>query len=349
MSDDNLSAPLIRELQGFIQEALNAVTSPLANFALLDFPQFANVGDSAIWLGALRYFCQVHSREPTYVCSQDSIDYGALERAVPEGALFIQGGGNFGDLYPRHQDFRESIVQRFPNHTIVQLPQSIHFESSRNLDRARRIINGHHYFHLFVRDRKSYEIATNSFTCPVHLCPDLAFFLGPLRRPWRPAHNRVFLLRRDKEMASSVSPYRALPGNFVMFDWIKEPLFTCRRIKLKVALNSLRFRDAGQFSTAALRPIYYRQLAEERLLRGLKLLASGKIVVTDRLHGHILCLLLGIPHFALDNSYGKISGFIDTWTAKCDLVRLPSSLREAAINEINPMMFAGTGKAIEHE
>jgi pyruvyl transferase EpsO len=36
-------------------------------------------------------------------------------------------------------------------------------------------------------------------------------------------------------------------------------------------------------------------------------------VITDRLHGHILCTLLGIPHCVIDNSYGKIGGFADAW------------------------------------
>ena len=38
-------------------------------------------------------------------------------------------------------------------------------------------------------------------------------------------------------------------------------------------------------------------------------------MVTDRLHAHILSLLLDIPHVVLDNSYGKVGGFVDAWTA----------------------------------
>ena len=64
----------------------------------------------------------------------------------------------------------------------------------------------------------------------------------------------------------------------------------------------------------ARRAVRQRRLAEWRLQRGLAMLATGELVVTDRLHAHILSLLLDIPHVLLDNSYGKVAGFADQWT-----------------------------------
>ena len=43
------------------------------------------------------------------------------------------------------------------------------------------------------------------------------------------------------------------------------------------------------------------------------MLARGRICLTDRLHVHVLCTLMGIPHIVLDNSYGKIRSFADCW------------------------------------
>src|SRR3546814_10452775 len=56
--------------------------------------------------------------------------------------------------------------------------------------------------------------------------------------------------------------------------------------------------------------------AEWRFQRGLAMLAAGELVVTDRLHAHILSLLLDIPHVLPDNSYGKVAGFADQLTAE---------------------------------
>ncbi|HKP28024.1 MAG TPA: polysaccharide pyruvyl transferase family protein, partial [Gemmatimonadales bacterium] len=53
--------------------------------------------------------------------------------------------------------------------------------------------------------------------------------------------------------------------------------------------------------------------AELRLRHGLRMLSRGGIVVTNRLHGMILSLLLGIPHFVSDTRQGKIGAFHRTW------------------------------------
>ena len=59
------------------------------------------------------------------------------------------------------------------------------------------------------------------------------------------------------------------------------------------------------------------------------MLSKGRAVITDRLHAHILCVLLGIPHVVLDNSYGKVRSFYDTWTSDCDLAYWSDSAAEA--------------------
>jgi pyruvyl transferase EpsO len=51
--------------------------------------------------------------------------------------------------------------------------------------------------------------------------------------------------------------------------------------------------------------------------------------VTDRLHAHILSVLLDLPHVVLDNNYGKVSGFMSCWTAGFPGVSTATSLPEA--------------------
>ena len=73
----------------------------------------------------------------------------------------------------------------------------------------------------------------------------------------------------------------------------------------------------------------YTPLARQRLGRGLAELAEGKIVISDRLHGHILATLMQIPNILIDNSYGKLSSFYDTWMRDVTGVRFAVSSREA--------------------
>ena len=51
--------------------------------------------------------------------------------------------------------------------------------------------------------------------------------------------------------------------------------------------------------------------------------------MTDRLHGHILCVLLGVPHVCVDTGFGKIGGFAEAWTGGCELFEVVESPEEA--------------------
>ena len=124
-------------------------------FALVDFPDHANVGDSAIWLGATTFFRRQHGVAPRYVASIPAFSPAALRRAHPEGPILIHGGGNFGDLWPRHQAFREHLLETFPDRLVVQLPQSVHYGDARLADRTARVIARHGNVRLLVRDRPS--------------------------------------------------------------------------------------------------------------------------------------------------------------------------------------------------
>jgi exopolysaccharide biosynthesis predicted pyruvyltransferase EpsI len=69
-------------------------------------------------------------------------------------------------------------------------------------------------------------------------------------------------------------------------------------------------------------------VSREHLRRGIELLSSAAVVVTDRLHAHVLSLLLGIPHVVTDNVSGKIRSFYETWTSESELVTWADSLEQ---------------------
>ena len=129
------SRSLIDRFQGMIHERLQDLVSdePLA---ILDFPDIRNCGDSAIWLGEMAYLRDA-PRQAAGVCLADArLLARGLERVVPEGPIFIHGGGNFGDVWVAHQDFRERVLERFPDRRIIQFPQSIHYKSTSGSRRA---------------------------------------------------------------------------------------------------------------------------------------------------------------------------------------------------------------------
>lgn len=314
---------ILRRLQGIAVAALRG-TGGEAPFALVDFPDHANVGDSAIWVGTTAYFRAHRGREPRYVSSIDSFSEGALRASVPEGPIFAHGGGNFGDLWPRHQEFREDLLGRFPDREIIQLPQSIHFDDPSRADGAARAIARHGKFRLFVRDQPSYDFAAARFDCEITLCPDMALFIGALDR-WTPDVDVLYLLRTDKERVVREYAGRVDYTSRVA-DWLVERRPSVEARKLLRVLREMR---RGQWDRLALRAASYEAAARARVLRGCRLLSSGRVVITDRLHAHLLSLLLDIPHAVLDNSYGKLGRFLDLWTGGAAGVQYAASIDDA--------------------
>jgi len=51
--------------------------------------------------------------------------------------------------------------------------------------------------------------------------------------------------------------------------------------------------------------------------------------VTDRLHAHILAVLLNWPHVYLDNCYGKLDRFASAWGTTSPIARRAGSEAEA--------------------
>jgi exopolysaccharide biosynthesis predicted pyruvyltransferase EpsI len=331
----------VQSLRTELLETLRPFVARLDAFALIDFPNYPNVGDSAIYLGQLECLRALGAPRPRFICDFRTYDRGELARRIgSSGTILLTGGGSFGDLWPTAQDLREELAHAFRRNPIIQLPQTIHFENPVALERARAVLEAHDNFTLFVRDRRSLEIATHELRVRALLCPDMAFALGPLDRPRRPAQPAVWLLRSDKESATATS---SVPTG-VRVDWLDEAPTRLRW--LSYALGGAVRRPALGLLARPLLTGVYEPLARQRLRRGLRTLAAGHVVVTDRLHGHILSLLLDLPHVVLDNSYGKLSSFVAAWTNGIDGVHRADSIAEAG--EIVTQLLTGQG-AIEHE
>ena len=311
-------------LRARLLETVRPLVGSARRLALIDFPNTANVGDSAIYLGELACLSALDLPFPRFICDLRTYDRGALARALgPSGLILFAGGGSLGDVWPAAQELREEIVTSFPDHSIVQFPQTIHFERVDALRRARAALNGHPRITLLVRDRRSLEIARSEFTAPSALCPDSAFALGSIERPVRPTRPRLWLMRTDKESRLGAE----VPPSDAVVDWLLEPAMWRRALSYRL-MGAVGRRSLARIARPLLMRLY-GSLARQRLRRGLELLASGEVVITDRLHGHILCLLMGLPHVLLDNTYGKLSSFWQTWTAEVDTVRWAASPAEA--------------------
>lgn len=328
---------LLASLNATIEDVVHPLLGDTRTVALLDYPDYANIGDSLIWLAEIAYLKRAGIRI-AYTCDHASYVPARLARRVGNGTILITGGGNLGDLYPRHQRFREAVVQTFPGNKIIQLPQTIHFQEHSNLARARAIFNAHPDLTLLVRDRQSLELVGNEFRAKAVLCPDMALALPALTRPTRPSRSVLWLARTDLESAGPAR-FSPVPDGVEVEDWTHdEPTWTKRITEWGEQHVGRHPRLLGR-----LEPLVRQTnavIARQRVNHGVQILSRGRVVVTDRLHGHILSLLLGIPHVILDNSNGKVKQFFETWTRDAELAHWADSAREAL--EIGARLVAGS-------
>ena len=295
---------------------------------LVMYPDHWNAGDSAIWWGTRQLLDRL-GVVVDYACDPWSYDPRRLRTALPEGPILLLGGGNFGDVYGREQELRLRVVEDFPDRKIVQLPQSIWFRSPAALDAMSSLLARRPNFALLVRDAASLALAQEHFpSTATSLCPDtaLALELPAIELPIadRTAAVPVMALWRNDAESSAVLP--PLPEGWISRDWTLQggilPADEARQ--LTTAARSfkewvgnpptigepcpLRRRLAWRHM-----PWLWDQLAEDRTLRGCRILARGQVVITNRLHAHLLCTMMGLPHVVCDTSNGKVFAYRDRW------------------------------------
>lgn len=303
---------------------------------------------------------------------------------MPEMPILLSGGGNFGDVWPHYQMFREKIIKTYPNHPIVILPQTIYFKELENLKRCADILNQHPNLTLFARDNVSYSIAMEHFTrCRIFKSPDTAFqlvnhfaHLSPSVIPKQSSDRKIlYLSRTDKEKSSDSAIALQGLGDVTVADWsafrrkvsfeelfiynheyqdgFKELSLLDRLIVMRRILWEAQQKGTSEFQYwlsyfrwQSLHPSL-RYLQEQSgypmhrrswsfLHNETQFLQPYDVVITDRLHCHILCILLGIPHLFLANSYYKNKSFYDTWTSGipfCRFVENPSEIA-ASLNDL---------------
>lgn len=334
---DRLPETRAEHLQSLRERAdavYDAVLPRHGPFALLDFPNHRNCGDSAIWLGE-RVMLRRRGARIAYTCWTQNYSERVLRTTMPRGTVLLNGGGNFGSLWPIHHDLRLQVLETLRDYKVVQLPQSLHFDPSdrETFDRTARAVARHPDFTLLVRDRNSLAIGERLGARTI-LCPDAAHYLD-LPRLAAPRLDCFVLARQDKEATCSLAreDLAELCTSVERADWLDEPSMPplLQRLEVPMFRGAFHRPRVWQRLFQPLQLRYFDALAEQRVRRGAALLCRGRIVLTDRLHAHILSSLMGIPDVVLDNSYGKVHDYIRCWMSdypECYPVRDVQESRE---------------------
>lgn len=336
----------LEDIRSALHQALE-VLAPVRECALLDYPANYNLGDHLIWLGTIFYLSSLNIKIK-YATSITDFSKAQLEQKVGDAPILLNGGGNLGDLWPKFQSFREQIVSQYRDRPVFILPQSIYFRYQDNLKKAAEIFNAHPDLTLFVRDNYSYKIATEYFVnCRVVKSPDMAFELVNLPKlPITQNSNSIlYLCRNDREKKSSFSPAALEIPNLVVEDWIsfqwmsklpEDWIYIPGLVRLiregwqRGFANPVEWLSRQKWEKLHPCATYFSHLDRPGIHRkswsmmhsGIYQLKKHRLFITDRLHAHILGLLLNIPHVVLPGSYYKIEAFYNTWTYQLPFARL---------------------------
>lgn len=296
----------IPQLKKIIAELL----TPLINsdYVLLDVPYYTNIGDTLIWEGT-REFLKTLPYKCLYTASVETYKYRPLPK---DTVILLQGGGNFGDLWRRHQEFRQDVIKAYPNNRIIILPQTVFYNDDSVFAEDAKMLNSHKDLHICARDIKSLDYLKKALSCNLQLVPDMAFCISQKtldRYKQKETDKALFLKRNDQELCEyDFSSYIAEKVEQLHIgDW---PTME-KEFKTKVYLDKLVFRRKRLkripdiYADLMFRPFQVR--------KGIEFVSKYRKVYTTRLHVAILSVLLDKEIVFFDNSYGKSRSFYETW------------------------------------
>ena len=270
---------------------------------------YQNLGDMAITYAQSKFLKEIYP-EATIILIPSLETYTAtkmIQKLISKDDIItITGGGNMSDLYQSLEDARLHVLKSFPNNKIICFPQTISYSNTKKGVKRKKIscsvYNQHQNLFLFAREKESYEKMKVFFpNINVECCPDIVLYLNKLL----PKMERNFItccLRNDKEKNIS--------------DTFKEKILDYLR---KKSLN-IKCIDTVNVDIKDCVPERYEEALEQFWL----IIKESRLVITDRLHCMIFCIITGTPCIVLDNSNHKIKGVYETWLQNISYVKLIS-------------------------
>lgn len=304
----------------WLRELIQVQLSPLItnDYVLWDLPYHSNIGDTLIWegecsfLGTKRYKCLNYASAQT--CTFPSLS--------PNILILLHGGGNFGDVWRKTQDFRLKVIKHYPHNRIILFPQTVFYQAASLIKQDAEIMAKHKDLVLCARDRLSYEFLKSHFQNMILLVPDMAFCISPdilIKYKQRERKRFLFVKRTDKELASASYSIEGKGLPIDVRDWpsMEGQMLRMFLFEKELGLNRRFYKWGWDYlyrCNSSVINWYAQHFLRPALVKtGVRFVSRYHYVYTTRLHVMILSVLLGKECTFFDNSYGKNSAFYETW------------------------------------
>lgn len=306
-------------LYSFLEKEINN------DYILLDLPYYTNVGDVLIWQSTINIL-----KEIKHKCLYSASIETYLKPKINKKTLILfMGGGNYGDLWTRHQNFRYRVLNDYPYNKVIQLPQSVSFHDLNKIhddyQRVRSHIGG---FVMCVREQNSFDIFRENYEgIPCHLLPDMVLSLDVSKyiAQGKSEKGVLFAKRQDCESVDIRNMGVVIPEDADVKDWPTMDVNTQPKLlKLNNAIIDLlsKLHVPGRLIGFYLDMMYKHLLKDIILESGINFISSYRTVYSTRLHIAILSVLLEKEVYLIDNSYGKCSGVYTCWMKSYNNIRL---------------------------
>lgn len=297
-----------------LRSIINSQLTPLIDndYIFLDLPYYANLGDTLIWEGTLCFLKQL----PYKCLYSTSLDYYSKPLISKETIIILQGGGNWGDLWPVHHEFRKKVIEDFPENRVIVFPQSVCYQDPMNLLKDAEFYNTYSNVIICVRDRQSYEILDNHLSNQLLLVPDMAFFIDVSKYRKRTKSDKILFARRNDKELNEDMELKIIPEEAEIHDWPtldKCPSYYKRLTELRKCTEKID-RFCSSHITDKVADLYWKKIVRPYNIKiAIQFLCNYSIVYSTRLHVSILSILLKKKLYVLDNNYAKTMNFLKTW------------------------------------
>lgn len=258
---------------------------------------YGNIGDLAISSAQEKFIKENLTDYEVFPVpiSKTRIWLDSIKKQVnSEDIITIIGGGNMGSLYPDIEDLRQLVIRSFPYNKIVCFPQTLDWDESKSSNKALKKIvktySAHSDIHIFAREsityRKLEEIFSGQLNVKIGFVPDIVMSASAkklgVESSSKPA-GVLTCLRNDKECGLKAEHYAILDRV------IGDTGLTITKTDTHAGGSGLSKAECNKL-----------------LSNKIQQFAEAQLVITDRLHGMILCMLAGTPCLVLPNSNHKI-------------------------------------------
>lgn len=206
--------------------------------------------------------------------------------------ITLIGGGNNGSLYEFLEHPRRFLLWLYKNHKVISFPQTVYFEDTFAKAPYKMsfkfLCKRCNNLTLIARERLSYDSYLKLKKENVLLTPDIVFSLKMDMPESERRDGVAFVLRDDIEKALFPDAQNQI------IDYVMKQT------------ENVYFWDTCDIS-------FTGNNEEQLIYEYLKKLSQVSYVVTDRLHGMILCYVSQTPCIVIDNNNYKISSTYNTW------------------------------------